>query len=249
MNWVSIPQMFSNLIAQVLPGLCLLLLFFATILGPKGATDVLLSPDMQGRVSSLVPIVTMLVVSQAIGMIVGQLWASLFRSAIDKMEARMNVHILTERLAEHNRMLTALRLPRLSVSANDLPETFVMHDHLHLAAPQEAARLVKLRAEGRYCHVLAIGAATLAICHIYFCIQTPSLERIAWEATLAFTAIVSFLRSHRLVRFRANGIIVTWLSLASGGQLPFQAPARPTSPDAPDKRKDAGAKQSLGGEA
>jgi len=226
MNWISIPQMFSTLFGQILPGFVLLALLVATLLGPESAVGTLLEPEAQSRLFSAGAIVVALLVSQAIGMLMGQLWTSTVGRLMRKAETTINRRCSKERLDEHNRMLEGLNLPPLSILSEQLPEPFIMHDHLHLSAPQEAARLLKVRAERRQCHTLAFGAGLLALLNLHFCLQTPSLERVVWETALLLTVVVSSLRSYRLVGFITNGITSTWLCLASGKMLRFQTNAR-----------------------
>jgi hypothetical protein len=226
MKWPSIPQMFSNLIGEVLPGLVVLILFVATILGPKGALDALFDANIQRRVFSIGPLLTVLALSQAVGILLGQFWSSLLGRALQKAEARIEREHLGRRLAVHNHTLVALQLAPLSLSLGDLPDPSVMYDHLHLSAPDQAARLLKVRAERRNCHVLALGAVLLAALNLWLTVQALTPERIGWEVALLCTAVASVLRARRLVGFRANGIATTWLSLASAQRLPFQSRTR-----------------------
>ena len=222
MGWNIIPLMFSNLIGQILPGIIILILACFTIIGPNAAMKALLDQDIQSRIFSIGPAVAILFVSQSIGMLFGQMWTSTIGKLIWKAEKRIRKRKLLERLSEHNCMLKALHCIELSASVDDLPEAFVMRDHLHLSAPKEAARLLKVRAERRLCHAIAFGAILIAIFNLYFCIQTPSMERFVWEIILLVTAISSSIRSFRLVGFLTNGTVATWLCLASAEQLEFQ---------------------------
>jgi hypothetical protein len=225
MSLSSIPLMFSNLIGQILPGFVVLFLFAVTILGPREAVNNILRPDTQGHIFSIGPILISLALSQAIGMLLGQAWTSIFGRALRKFEKRVEREHIEKRLVVHNRTLKALKLAPLSLSAVDLPEAFVMYDHLHLSAPDQAARLLKVRAERRGCHVLALGAALLAVLNFCVTVQPLSPERIGWEVVLWCAAVASVLRSHRLSRMLTNGIATTWLSLASARRLPFQSPS------------------------
>lgn len=238
MNWSSIPTMFSNVIGQILPGLAILILFFASIMGPRGMFFALLDPNMQAKVFSLGPIITMLVVSQVLGMLIGQLWSSTLGRTLKKRDDSIIEKELEQRLTEHNCMLTALKHDRLAMDVQSFPELFVMHDHLHLSAPDQAMRLLKIRAERRHCHALTMGAAILALVHIRFLIGDHSLERMIWEIALISVALASFFRAQRLVGFQANGIAAIWLSLASAGKLAFQMPEPVSTADA--KAKHAG---------
>jgi len=234
MNWNLVPHMFSNLVGQILPGFVLIVLFSLTVLAPQGAVDALLDSDVQRRIFSVGPIVVVLFLSQAIGMLLGQLWTLTIGRLLKNTEAGIARQKMAERLKEHNDMLTGLELVPLPISAHQLPAAFVMHDHLHLSAPSEAARLLKVRAERRHCHALAAGAGLLALINILWCISEPSSGRFAWEIALLGVTVTCSLRSYRLVEFLTNGITATWLCLASGEQLGFQIASQSGNGEGPD---------------
>lgn len=226
MKWSDIPLMFSSVLGQVLPGAVILILAFATMKGPILAFDLIIEPGAQQRVFSFGFSVTFLIAAYALGMIVGQLWTLTIGPMLKELEARTIKTRVNERLVEHEKLLTAMRLPELRLHAENLPAQFVMCDHLHLCAPEQALRMVKLRAETRYCHVVAIGAIILATVNPTLVSVSSVQERSIWEIFLLVIAAASIMRSHRLVGFATNGITTTWLSMASAKGLPFQSVSR-----------------------
>jgi len=243
MNWSSIPQLFSNIIGQILPGCVLLVLLCATVLGPTETLRAVTDPDIQSTVFSFGPVVVFLVVSQAVGMLIGQIWTSTIGRLLKNRETNIKKRVMKERFDEHDSIIKALCNPTLALPDFPLPEPFIMHDHLHLVAPEVAARLQKVRAERRNCHALGFGATLILFLNLYLFIHKPSVERIAWEVVLFLTAVACFLRSFRLFEMLNNGIVSTWLCLASAGKLPFQRSATPGDTNAADAKRQEGAEK------
>jgi len=132
---------------------------------------------------------------------------------------RIQADCKEECLAAHNKALAALGKKPLSLKSADLPAAYVMHDHLRLAAPDQASRLLKLRAERRLCHVIILGFAALAVLRLVHINSASIASWIVAEAVLLVSVVSCWSRQLRLERYFTNGTCLVWLALASCGKI------------------------------
>lgn len=217
MKFDWIPQMFMDVIGRVLPGVLTLMACAFVCRGPSDAIDIFTKDG-----SSMITWPSLLIwflVSYLIGFSLTQLWYQSLSGISKLREKAMRSECAAKMLADHNKMQRLLGQPELNFQASDLPRMFVLHDRLRFAAPAEAARLLKLHAERRVCHVLILSFGGLAIVNAGYILRDPSLERLVLEAMLVLVVTSCWKRQFRLVKYFTNGTCLAWLTLASLGKL------------------------------
>jgi hypothetical protein len=158
LNWTWIPQLFSDLLGRIIPGAALIVVSYLVAVGPSQAIVNLTDTALHEKAFALGPALIFLLCSYLTGFVIGQLWITmgqlwqLWITLLGKRAVVANAEddkttqeCRDECLAEHDKLQASLGMPKLALSSNDLPRTFVMHDHLRLVASAEAQRLLKLR--------------------------------------------------------------------------------------------------------
>ncbi len=224
--WNFIPQLFYDFLARIVPGAILIVTSAFVIFGPIHVATFIFNPPENYKLFAFGPLLLWILGSYIIGFAFGQLWETtigrLFKSKAHKLVQECQ----EECLEEHNRVLTSLCRPTLSISASDLPPTFVMRDHIRYVAPLDAVRLLKVRAERRLCHVLILGLSVLAILNVKYLLPPLQNDRIALEVFLVLAVILCCTRSRRQLKYLANGVSIGWFVHASSGNIPNNVPAK-----------------------
>lgn len=234
MNWTWIPQLFSDLLGRIVPGAALMVVSYLVAVRPTQAI-VNLTGTLYEKLFTLGPALIFLLFSYLIGFIMGQLWILLLgkRAAITKAEVEATQGCHGQCLDEHNKLQTSLGMPPLALSTNDLPRTFVMHDHLRFVAGAEAQRLLKLRSEKRLCHVIVLGFTVLGLVNLAYLSTQAHFDRLVLEVLLIASIVSCWKRSLRLEKQFVNGTCIAWLSYASAKKLLSQTEATPSNKTRP----------------
>ena len=114
----------------------------------------------------------------------------------------------------------------VNIRAEELPEWFVMHDHLRLTLPREAHRLLKLRSEIQLCQCIILGYTYLSI-YGFLCRPLTSDQQIT-EWFMIGSIVACWIWRFKMYEYLATGVCVAWLFLVSNGRLLQAPPAEPS---------------------
>lgn len=217
--WNLIPQLFYDFIARLIPGATLLMTSSLVILGPNNALTYLVN-SQKNRLFDFVPLLLWVLIAYLIGMIVGELWEISIGYFTKPLLKKNEENCKKQCLIEHNKFQKMCGCSELNIEARNFPAAYVMRDHLRSVAPSEAARLLKVRAEERLCHVLILGFFVLSIINIKYILDSLDMERIILEIILVVTIISCWSRAFRMRRHLITGTTVSWLFYSSSGQIP-----------------------------
>jgi lipopolysaccharide export LptBFGC system permease protein LptF len=158
------------------------------------------------------------------GFVLGQVWEMTLSGVASRLERRLEQKRKQECLEAHNKTLAALDLRAVAIQESDMPETSTMIEHLRAKAPSEAARLVKIRAEKRFCQVLFLGLLPLAAISLARAFGQASTEYFAGFAALLLIAWLSWQRALRFHAHMTRGACIAWL--LHGFPSPFSPAGR-----------------------
>ncbi len=218
--WNLVPQVFYDLVARVMPGGVLIVASTLVITGPSDAIGLITKPNDNTELFSIGAFLIGILLAYAIGIIVGQLWEITIGRTIRKTLAQEERSCKDTCLAEHNLLLKQVGRPEVNLEASNLPRVSTMREHLRIVAPQDAARLLKVRGEYRSCEVLCIGFLTLLAINSLVLRYDPSIERMTLEALLAIAVPICWTKVFGLRRHFVNGATIFWLTYFSNGQIP-----------------------------
>lgn len=226
-----IPQVFYDLIARVIPGFVVIMMWYLTILGPNKAMDTINTVSSQSNqtVFSFWSFAVLLTISYLIGLILEELWYLTFgRIKRNRRSPRQAEHI-DWCITQHEKIRKCLREPELGLQRQDLPPLHIVHDHLRLHSQSEAYRLVKLRAEARLSETLFTGLLPLPVVNILFWYRDSRLlmlDRIVLELALILAIVILWRASDRFHKFYVGGTYTSWLlhSFPVHPPKPMEAP-------------------------
>jgi hypothetical protein len=226
--WNFIPQLFYDFLAKIVPGAILIVASAFVIFGPTNVATFIfnLNPSEKSNLFALGPLLLWFLVSYLIGFVLGQLWETTIGWLLKSKDYKLEKQCQEKRLEEHNRILTALGYPILSIKAKDLPPEPVMRDHIRHVDPSNAARLLKVKAEQRFCHVLILGLSVLVTLHVKYLWSQPQADRIALQVFLVIVIVACCVRSRRALKHLANGASIGWLVHTSSGNIPAKVPPK-----------------------
>ena len=211
-----VPQVFYDLIARVVPGAVVAIMWYLTILGPKKAINTLITILSKQNLISLWSFALLIMLAYVLGFILNGLWDLTFRKIKRKTSEERKSRHLRSNIAQYDRIRKCFGRPGLEFGHEDLPSIHTMHDHLRLRSDSEAYRLVKLRAERTLCEALFTGIFLLPIVNILFWYNDGNLlmlDRIALELVV-IVAILTFWRGvNKLGKFYVGGTCTSWLLL------------------------------------
>ena len=108
----------------------------------------------------------------------------------------------------------------------NIPDAHVMHDLVRIWSPSEGYRLLKLRAEARFCEVLFFGFMLLTGIHIYFLIM-HLLENsdpfflnyhIFFISSLLISGWIIYLRGNSFENYFKRGVLKIWFYYIVSGK-------------------------------
>jgi hypothetical protein len=208
-----VPQVFYDLIARVVPGFVVAIIWYLTILGPKKAINTLITISSEQSILNLWSFALLIMLAYILGFILNELWDLTFQKIKRKTERGRK---LRSSIAQYNRIRKCFGKSELEFGHEDLPSIHIMHDHLRLRSDSEAYRLLKLRAERTLCEALFTGVFLLPIVNILFWYNDGNLlmlDRIALELVVV-VAILAFWRGgNKLEEFYVGGTCTSWLLL------------------------------------
>jgi hypothetical protein len=206
-----------------------------TIFGPIAVADFVLNSPNSDKLFSTGPILLWTLGSYVTGFLLGQLWEMTLARLTGPRDRKVEIKCQQECLSEHKRMQKALKRPEVGITPDNLPRVFVMRDHIRHIAPEEASRLLKVRAERRSCQVLLMGFFTLSIANGVYLVTRLEVARIVLEVLLIVAIAACWGGAQRLRRLLANGTTVSWLvhvaadKTSTHGQNPAARQTRPPS--------------------
>jgi hypothetical protein len=224
MNWSWIPQLHYDLIGRIVPGVAIVVASVFVAAGPKTAAH--LFSNAAASYFGFGPIVLGILMAYLVGLVLTEIWERTLAVALKRHEDAKERRCYEECLDDHGR-LSALEGRTLNLEADDLPRSYVLRTHLRHVVPGDVARLMKLRAERRFCQVLILGFGGLAIANLWLLISVPSISRIALELAFLFIGAVLWFRSERLLRHFITGTCIAWLVQRDLGTLPFANAGKP----------------------
>ena len=228
MNFEWIPQLFMDFIGRIIPGAAILL---AAVVMRKGSFSAF--HETLNNVQEKSPWASLLVatlVAYLIGFFLDQFWRDTFDRFTSKKIHERELELKKKRIAEHNRVQHLFGRKPINLKVEDLPEWFVMHDHLRLTLPREASRLLKLRSEIQLCQCIILGYTGLCAYNFRFWLLTDD-QKIT-EGFMVGSVIACWIWRFKLYEYLATGVCVAWLSLVSSGRFLQPPPAEPSSSDA-----------------
>lgn len=216
--WNLIPQVFYDLLARVVPGATLILLTLIILFSPVAFADFVLNfPDNDKLFMELILLGGFS--SYVVGFLLDWLWETTIGRFTRSGDSQTESKCKQECLAEHNRMREALKYSELDIASESLPRAFVMRDHLRKIAPEEASRLLKVRAERRLCQVLLMGFFTLGVVNGVYLWPQLEMARIALEVLLVFAVVACWGGAQSLHRQFVNGTTVSWLVFVASSEM------------------------------
>ncbi|MCK4766621.1 MAG: hypothetical protein KAW12_30795 [Candidatus Aminicenantes bacterium] len=151
----SIPQLFYDLIARVIPGAILLGLTFYILEGSKKLVD----GFKAGCSLSFSSILGILFLSYVVGTLLGGVWFLILDSKLFKSKGKNIEDIITDQIKTN----------KVYIDTNKLktPETSFIYEYIKIFNPPAGARIAKLKAERDMCGILIIGTVPLIILAIF----------------------------------------------------------------------------------
>lgn len=219
--WNLIPQVFYDLYARVIPGALLLASTILVFFEPEKAINILFTP-VEGKLFAVGFFLLWLLISYFCGFVINQLSELTIGVLTKKRDKVVEKNKQAKCLLEHNGLLRSLGQPVLTIKAEELPQAYRMREHIRHVAPDEAARLLKVRAEWRMCQVLFLGFILLMIPNTIFLIMQYGISRIILEIFLIILSIICWYASIRLHVLLINGTTISWLNFISAGKLPLK---------------------------
>ena len=221
MNFEWIPQLFFDIIGRVIPGALILLAAGVVQSGQIASIKASIATD-KGEVAWAGVLVSLLI-SYFLGFCLTQVWHGTLGRLARERNLKIEAECKAARLAEHNQTQKLLGQKPLPFAPEQLPELFVMHDHLRVALPREASRLLKLRSESRICHCVIIGFSILCVINLVLYVRQSTMDRLLAELCMATTVIALWFRMFNLQQYFADGVCDLWLALVSSGRMPGTA--------------------------
>jgi hypothetical protein len=207
-----VPQIFYDFLGRVVPGSVLIILLPLAVYGPNAAINTIFSENNITKLPLFWQIVIWLLLSYIIGFLLGGFVAKLSKILFKKKEIEIESRCKTRGIKECKLVHKFFNLPyKGKDESKDLPEIFVMHDHIRDFAPSEASRLLKLRAEKRIFQILALAGIILVCINTWFSQNNWDLDRIVMEIVLILTVFISWKRLEKMEEFYNNGVINYWL--------------------------------------
>lgn len=217
--WNLIPQVFYDFIARVVPGAVLLVVTAITVAGPASAADFALKSPRAEKLFLLGPVSLWMLGAYLVGFLLSHLWEMTAGKLTKHRDEEYETRVQRECLTGFVQLQKALKRPTPQVAPESLPRVFVMRDQLRHTVPEEAARLLKLRAERRACQTLLLGCTTLGILNGVFFIADQGGDRIILEVLVAVAVVACIGGARRLQRHLTYGTTLSWLDLTTSGKL------------------------------
>jgi hypothetical protein len=222
---IVVPQIFYDLIARVVPGFVVFLVWYVGVLGPNQAISAIKDNRDVFDIWLFALLVTL---SYILGFILDELWSLTFHKIklgfiLDKLWSLVFHRIRKNKEREYiksciddnNKIRKCLRESNIEFKDEDLPSVYAMHDHLRLYSESEAYRLLKVRAEVRLCGGLFMGFLFLLIINGLFWRLNDSgtfmLDRVALELLVFLVIPTLWIGSNRLEKFYTIGTCRAWL--------------------------------------
>jgi hypothetical protein len=211
-----IPQVFYDLIARVVPGSVVVIMWYLTMLGPKKAINTLITISPKQNIISLWSFALLIMLAYVLGFILNELWDLTFRKIKRKTSQERKSRHLKSSIAQYDRIRKCFGKSELQFGHEDLPSLHTMHDHLRLRSDSEAYRLLKLRAERTLCEALFTGIFLLPIVNVLFWYNGGNLlmlDRIALELVVIVALLTFWGGVNKLGMFYVGGTCTSWLLL------------------------------------
>jgi len=225
MPWETIPQVFYDLIARIVPGAAVLFLAYCLFILPI-APDALPAQWM-ARIESP-PIWLAFVLSYLLGRLLAEIWdfgkrcletrpGKIVGGFVGRQVRKSHVfdackisdaESWSKRLEEYGILAETLRASSLPPSSEaKAPNLHLLHDHLRVYAPSDAFRMLKVRAEQRMLESLCVGLILVLLVDLVYSRGNH------WPAELALFLVVllCWWGERRSGRLYLTGIHRAWL--------------------------------------
>jgi len=204
--WNIIPQLFYDFLARIVPGTTLIILAALIIFG----YDSIFADEQLKQITSI-NFCLWLLGSYLVGFVMGQISEMVLKRFLKKRYNSIEKEHKQTCLDQHNKVLSALGKQTLSLKVDDLPIVPFMRDHLRHIEPADAARLLKVRSERRFCEVLVVGFVIIWIVDLAFLFVGRNTERIILLFSLPLLVAVLWRRALRAHKHLTGGTTVGWL--------------------------------------
>lgn len=209
-----IPQIFYDLIARVLPGMIVMVIWYLAVLGPTKAWIIFKTEHAGSNFFYFWSVFIILVFSYVVSFILNELWHIKFEAIKKNRKKEIKINPIKLSLDQDAKIRKSLQEDTLELNVEDLPETYVMHDNLRLHSESEAYRLLKVRAEIRMCEVLFMGLLITLFLNIIFWVvdfKLLMLDRLILEILVIISSYTFWKAGIRLERYYNGGVCRIWL--------------------------------------
>ena len=216
MKFDWIPNVFFDLLGRVAPGALVLLTATAIVVGPAPLLDVVKSGAIQKSLSGLLPTCAVILLSYFVGVCLSEIWNHTIARLYKNRARRRRANIRTRRLDEHLRLEKLIDGDAvLATKEEDLPDIFVMYDHLREEGSANATRLLKLRSEERFYDVVSCGLSILLPVDIFYLFVDYRDDRLILLILMIAAIILSYFKGRRSLEYFVGGTCSTWLLLST----------------------------------
>lgn len=218
MQWNLIPQVFYDMIGRFCPGAVVMIVAWAVMDGPSDMVAQFL-PTANAKGSDL-PFYAYIALALAAYFIADMLY-----QVSRKLFPRKDV--VSSGLDDWKKRYRLLYNVEACMKKEDLPPIYIMLDYLRIHRPDEAIRLLKLKAERRLSAVIVVGFPLLGFMSILFCLKRLCSGSFDWErltltAFLFTCAALSYLRVKKSQDRFSNGTVIAFLTCVYEKDKPSQ---------------------------
>ena len=213
MNLSVIPQIFYDIIARAIPGGLILFFGYIAYQGPINAKHSFLEINTP-YLFSFHSIVMYALVSYFIGFTMSAIWSISLGKVLRTKISKIEKNCIGECITNFNTLKVIKGEPAISITTNDFPPVFVLHDNIRLKSETEACRLLKIQGERRACEVLALSFILISTINIYYLViyfSDNQVDRIFLQLFLFVSIFVLLQRSLIYLKFYVTGLCNMWL--------------------------------------
>lgn len=217
--WGWVPQAYYDLLARVFPGA--ILIFAGVFLrhGPERGWRFVVDILCQGETFSPCRLGVGVLSAYFVAFVLSELGELVAGRVLRGMDWSAEQTAKASCLAEHNHAQEIMGGVPLEAAADELPSVSLMNDQLRSVSPYETSRVLKIRAERRFCRVLVFGFAILAGVNLLLFSGDLRYERLWIEGALLALALILWRESMRLSQEYERGVCRAWLQNVSMGRF------------------------------
>lgn len=212
--WDLVPQVFYDFIGRVMPGAVIMITGYLLVFGPDRAVKIVSRTSAKPSLLNLWSFLLLALAAYVVGIVMGQIWIITFGKIRSKSRKEAAQQCMKLGVTQYNKVKKALGKSELALNLTELPDFFIMLDHLRVCSSTESSRLLKLRAEKRLCQGLFVELGILSIVNIYFMYGFSEeffTARVVLEIFMIITMFCCWTWMVRLERYFMTGTCLAWL--------------------------------------